>query len=340
MFKSIAARTANDAWQAAADLLRTRIDEHPRNPLGGGSHEVHHVSLSIEDPRQRWVFARRPPINPAFALAEVVWTLRGRSDAAFLTHWNKALRRFVGDDVILHGAYGHRLRHQFGVDQLGRAADALSNSPFSRQIVLEIWDARIDLPQPDGVPVSKDIPCNVISCLKVVDRQLEWLQIIRSNDIFLGVPYDLVQWTTLQEILAGWIGVEIGSYNQVSDSLHVYDRDIDQLALIDSTTSAENHDSIALPRDRSDFCFSCLESNLERLINDGSPIIPELLRRTPLDPGFKNWLILFCAEQYRRENNTASALVVIRECTNAALVVTWERWRDRPLANRSNMGGI
>jgi hypothetical protein len=184
LFNRIDARTANEAWKAAAELLRTGIDQHHSNPLGGGSREVHHVAISIEDPRQRWVFARRPPINPAFALAEVVWMSRGRNDAAFLTHWNKALRRFVGDDPILHGAYGHRLRYHFGADQLVRAAGVLSNSPSSRQAVLQIWDARNDLPQPDGTPVSKDIPCNVISCLKMVDGHLEWLQLIRSNDIF------------------------------------------------------------------------------------------------------------------------------------------------------------
>jgi thymidylate synthase len=340
LFNRIDAKTANDAWQAAAELLRTGIDQHHSNPLAGGSREVHHVAISIEDPRQRWVFARRPPINPAFALAEVVWILRGRHDAAFLTHWNKALRRFVGDDPILHGAYGHRLRHQFGVDQLGRAAAVLSNSPSSRQVVLQIWDARTDLPQPDGTPVSKDIPCNVISCLKIVEQHLEWLQLIRSNDVFLGVPYNLIQWTTIQEILAGWIGVEVGSYNQVSDSLHLYNRDLANLDSIDATPSAENNDSLAVPQDKSDFFFSSLESDLQRLMSDGSAIAPALVRHTPLSAAYKNWLIVFCAEQYRRDNDKGSAKSLMRECTNPALALAWERWCNRPPANHFDTGAL
>jgi len=96
VFHRIQAQTANDAWQAAVALLHPETAQLHANPLGGGSREIHHVAISIESPRQRWVFARQPPINPAFALAELVWILRGRNDAAFLTHWNSALPLFAG----------------------------------------------------------------------------------------------------------------------------------------------------------------------------------------------------------------------------------------------------
>lgn len=226
MFHTVEAKTANDLWMAAASLFRSGREDLHANRLAGGSRELHHVALSIENPRQRWVFARQPAINPVFALAEVVWIVSGRNDAAFLTHWNKALPTFSGTATELHGAYGYRLRNHFGLDQLTKVTQALSASPFSRQAVLQVWDPRIDLPAADGTPVSSDIPCNVQSCLKIASGRLEWLQVIRSNDLFLGLPYNLIQWTTLQEILAGWIGVQVGTYNQVSDSLHDYDRDV------------------------------------------------------------------------------------------------------------------
>jgi thymidylate synthase len=329
LFHKIEAQTANEAWLEAAALLRPRITRLHANPLGGGSREIHHVALSIERPRQRWVFARRPPINPAFALAEVVWILRGRNDAAFLTHWNKELPVYAGSAPQLHGAYGFRLRRHFGLDQLSRVARVLSGSPPSRQVVLQVWDARTDLPDVDGTPVSADIPCNVLSCLKVVGGCLEWLQIIRSNDLFLGLPYNIIQWTTLQEVLAGWIGVQIGSYNQVSDSLHVYDRNASLLEGTDSSIYAENSDSISLPMGESELSFRNLESCLERLLADGTSAIPELLKKTQLAPSFRNWLILFCAEQYRRGRDSRSSIALIAECTNPALSLAWQRWNER-----------
>ena len=69
--------------------------------------------------------------------------------------------KYLGKGPYLHGAYGYRLRHHKGLDQFARAYEVLSNNPETRQAVLQIWDSSIDLPQPDGTPVDKDIPCNL-----------------------------------------------------------------------------------------------------------------------------------------------------------------------------------
>ena len=52
---------------------------------------------------------------------------------------------------------------------------------------------------------------------------------MRSNDIFRGLPYNFVQFTSMQEILAGWLKINVGSYNHVSDSLHIYERDLKEM---------------------------------------------------------------------------------------------------------------
>lgn len=75
--------TASEVWQQAATALcawdMAQYGQH------GVARELLHVTMSLHDPRQRWVNVRTPPINPAFAIAEVVWILTGRNDAAFLT---------------------------------------------------------------------------------------------------------------------------------------------------------------------------------------------------------------------------------------------------------------
>lgn len=47
---------------------------------------------------------------------------------------------------------------------------------------------------------------------------------MRSNDVHRGLPYNVVQFTTLQEVMAGWLGLEVGGYHHWSDSLHLYRR--------------------------------------------------------------------------------------------------------------------
>ena len=61
-----------------------------------------------------------------------------------------------------------------------------------------------------GNPSAEDIPCNLSSLLKIRKNQLEWMQINRSNDIYRGLPYNIVQFTTLQELMASWLGIEVG----------------------------------------------------------------------------------------------------------------------------------
>lgn len=230
--------TADDVWHQAITLVRSTapVQESRDQP----TRELLHATFTLQDPRQRVVFSR--PINPAFAIAEVIWILAGSNDLDFLRFWNPRMQRFSDDTIRLSGAYGFRLgsqprlapdiaeRLRHGVagateerqDQLRGAYEALRATSHSRQVVLQIWDRRSDLPAP--LPRSKDIPCNLVSHLLVRDGKLEWLQVMRSNDLIWGTPYNFIQFTTMQEIIAGWLGVEVGTYNHVSDSLHVYER--------------------------------------------------------------------------------------------------------------------
>ena len=204
MIAAFHGQSADDVWQQAAEAFRRSEGVREQNSRAGPTKEILHAAFSIEDPRQRWVVSRTPPLNLAFALAEVVWIMTGRRNLKFLEHWNSEYRNYVGSGPDLHGAYGYRLRHSLGVDQLERAYRVLESEPDSRQVVLQIWDSRIDLPAPDGTPADSDIPCNVVAMPKLRDGKLEWLQVIRSNDMFLGVPHNFVQFTSIQEMLAGW----------------------------------------------------------------------------------------------------------------------------------------
>ena len=256
MFRTFEGQTADDVWQQIVEAFRTGDGVFAQPSRGGGTREILHAAVTINDPRQRWVASRQPPLNVAFAIAEVVWIMTGRNDLAFLEAWNSRLPEYVGKEPRLHGAYGHRLRHHLGVDQLTRAYQALSRNPETRQAVLQIWDSSVDLPQPEGTPADLDIPCNLLSLLKVRGGKLEWLQVIRSNDLYLGVPHNFVQFMCLQEVVAGWLGVDCGAYHQVSDSLHLYDLNEESaFASPPLPTLPPSTDSLALPKRQSEAAF-------------------------------------------------------------------------------------
>jgi thymidylate synthase len=330
MFEIFEGPTADQVWQAIAATFRDR-NGTLQDSRAGLTHEILHAAITVSDPRQRWVVSRLPPMNPAFAIAEVIWIMCGRNDARFLTFWNTQLPKFAGDSTILHGAYGYRLRQHFGFDQLSRAYQALKHNPDSRQVILQIWDGSIDFPDETGKAQSSDIPCNVSSLLKIRNGKLEWTQVIRSNDLFLGLPHNLVQFTCLQEILAGWLNVEVGSYNQISDSLHVYTTDWQNLTAFEQLNALRNTDNLALAKAESETLFRELAIRVDEMI---SPCITELrlgeLTKWHDAPCcFRNLLALLIAECARRNGWRSVCDEAISACTNGALAQLWGRWVAR-----------
>ena len=332
MFCSFQAPTADELWRQVAVTLE-RGDGCEQSSRAGDTREILHASLFVADPRQRWVYSRHPILNVAFALAEVVWIMRGRNDAAFLNYFNRQLSHHAGDGSTYHGAYGQRLRVAFGLDQLERAYLALRHNPDSRQVVLQIWDPRQDLPDQVGRAACQDVPCNVSALLKVRGDRLEWMQIMRSNDLHLGLPHNLVQFTSLQEILAGWLGLEPAGYHHLSDSLHVYEEDQGKFRLLaDTPALPSNSDNLALPKLESDAGFAALESAVERIISTqttADEIFVLAGTGDRLAPAFANMLRVFCAEGARRHARRDLAELIMADCTNAAFCRLYALWLER-----------
>ena len=340
MFRNFSGQTADEAWIIIADAFRPGAEANKcgttaaQASRAGPTQEILHATISIANPVQRWVISRSPPLNPAFAIAEVIWILSGRNDAGLLNYFNRELATFAGRGRTYHGAYGYRLRQHLGLDQLDLAYRTLARKPESRQVVLQIWDGRSDLPGEDGEPVAEDVPCNVMSMLKVRSGALEWTQILRSNDIFRGLPYNLIQFTTLQEVIAGWLGVAVGSYNHLSDSLHLYDRDTAQIAASTEVAGEANVDSLALPKRDFDLVIAEMVTKAEAVTCDGVSAAQLILTasESTLPLAYNNLLCVLCAEGARRRRQPEAAAEIMAGCRNPCFVRLFDRWRSRWLA--------
>jgi thymidylate synthase len=331
MFKALNATTADSIWLKSADLFLKGGDAINQSSRAGSTVEILNAALCLEDPRQRWVASREPAMNPAFAIAEVVWILSGSNEANLPNYFNPALPKFAGFDTTYHGAYGYRLRNHFGFDQLESAFNALDSNRDTRQVVLQIWDSTVDLPRENGLPLSRDIPCNISSMLKVRDGRLVWTQIMRSNDLVRGFPHNVVQFTTLQEILAGWLNVEVGHYNHYSDSLHVYESDLEGLNNVEQKTLPLNLDNLSVEKLVSqraidiliEFCAKCCETRVsgrELLSSLGGLSIPT---------AYKNLALIMGADALRRRNAHPEMEEALSQCSNECLTFLFKRWKER-----------
>lgn len=332
--------SADGAWLLAVDALKQQAAAPRQRGRGGSTCELLHVAMQVRNSRQRWVVSRSPGLSVAFAIVEVIGILNGRRDAAYLNFFNPRLPKFAGNGPLYHGAYGFRLRENAGFDQLDRAYQALKNNPDGRQVVLQIWDGRKDFPSPNGAPVAPDIPCNLCSMLKVRDRRLEWVQVMRSNDAFKGLPYNFVQFTTLQEVISGWIGVEPGSYTHFSDSLHIYDDEVEPAFASSYQSAPANCDSLAVPKHVADPIWMEMNRRVDQLVS-GSLADEEFGAIATLNgapQAFTNLMSIVVADAARRHGNFQAAMKAAMTCTNPLLQLLWSRWVEWKKAPHPELG--
>jgi thymidylate synthase len=318
--------TANDVWSAARSLFNQDGVARLVEGRGGSTREVLHVVCRVQQPRQRWSIARVPAMNPAFAIAELIWIVTGRDDSAFLNRWNSKLPAFAGTGPTYDGAYGARLRKHFGVDQIRRVCDALSADPGSRQAVLQIWDPIQDLPDPTGRPASPDIPCNICSLLKVRDGRLEWTQVMRSNDLFLGLPYNFIQFTYLQEILAGCMGLSVGEYCHFTDSLHIYERDVVHFTHGSTVVPDPNTDRLDAPLEESDRYFAEMAAAIESMSPVGTASFYEAAMAVQVPVAYRNLVLVVAAEAARRKRMRGEVERCVDACSNPGLKQVYRLW--------------
>ena len=332
------ADSANEVWKRLArDLLDVGEVDEVDSRLGA-TQEFLHATVEVSDPGRRWVVARTPAMNPAFALAEVVWLIAGRDDTKFLAHWFPQYPEYVGCSLRQQGAYGVRLRRFGGVDQIQRAYLALRDNPTSRQVVLQIWDAGSDLPDHSGRPSSSDVPCNLLSSLKVRRDRLEWLQVVRSNDIDRGLPHNFIQFTILQELMAGWLGLELGSYVHVIDSVHWYPELSSRMGIDDHVIPAENSDRFEGSFETSMQAFGVLEGRMDRIIwARQAGVLPRYDRDELLAAPYENMFAIIAADDARRYGDFDMAEALVARCDNPALRQLWARWVDRVISRSASM---
>lgn len=176
------------------------------------------VATTYRMPTQRVLFDIKRLCNPFFHFVEGLWIISGSRDVEFLDYFNSQMKQYSDDGETFYGAYGWRLRHTHGLDQIEKAVHLLRANHNDRRVVVSMWDAKHDLGHN-----MKDHPCNTHIYFKVRGHKLNMTVLCRSNDMLWGAyGANVVHMSMLQEYMAGRVGVEVGLYTQVSDSMHVY----------------------------------------------------------------------------------------------------------------------
>jgi thymidylate synthase len=156
--------------------------------------------------------------------AEVAWFLLGERSIAFIQTyaqlWNKFVDELGPNDFGVKAAYGYRWRRHFGRDQLRLAIETLHRDPTDRRCYVSAWD-----PSEDGLGAGgqKNVPCPVGFSLSTQDRELHSALTLRSSDVFVGLPYDVMGHALLMDAVASELGIAPGVMHVTLAHAHLYD---------------------------------------------------------------------------------------------------------------------
>ena len=225
-------------YQALQEVLNNGDTCRPR---GKKIKELRPVAVEFTNPLNRVTFLEGRKINPFFQIAESLWILSGRADVKWLVQFNANMKTFSDDGVFFNAPYGERLR-SYGknalsntiynpVDQMMDAYTKLVEDPDTRQAIMTITNPHFDNADYTIHKKGKDIGCNLVITFKIRENKLHMTVFNRSNDVHWGLwGANLCQFTTIQEVMVSWLrangtefeNLEVGTYTQVTDSLHVY----------------------------------------------------------------------------------------------------------------------
>ncbi|MED3844426.1 thymidylate synthase [Geobacillus stearothermophilus] len=183
-----------------------------------------------------------------FAVAEWLWCMKGANDLEMISYYAPSYRKYSDNGITLHGAYGPRIQKY-----LPKIINLLQKDEHSRRAVIPIYTIH------DVAIESKDIPCTSSIQFLIRNGRLNLIVHMRSNDIYLGLPYDVFNFTMLQEYVARKLNVQIGTYTHIVNSLHYYKKNEETIKRIAYSAPAKAKEMPLMPKDD-------LDNRLQELI--------------------------------------------------------------------------
>lgn len=224
----------NSLWYSL--LRRLYHSNQTASPRGFDIHEILGVQVVLTDVRNNVLTLPFRNVNHRFMVAEWLWMWFGRDDVATIDKYNSRLKRFSDDGATFNGAYGVPIKAQWP-----RLVELLRQDPDSRQAVLSIF-------RPQTV-ASKDVPCTISLQFLVRRGALTTIATMRSSDVWLGLPYDIFNFTMFAQCMAAELGITARDLvlNLGSSHLYATDRELAK-CLITNRPYETDRVSVSSPR--------------------------------------------------------------------------------------------
>ncbi|MEX0607348.1 MAG: thymidylate synthase [Halofilum sp. (in: g-proteobacteria)] len=171
---------------------------------------------------------------------ELLWFLAGDTNVSSLqarrvSIWDEWATE-DGDLGPLYGAQWRSWPTRDGgtIDQIARLIEGLKNRPHSRRHIVSAWNVEY-LPDESMSPQENVrqgrmalAACHTLFQFYVAEGRLSCLLLARSQDLFLGTPFNIASYALLTHMIAQQCDLEPGEFVWTGGDVHLYRNHLDQ----------------------------------------------------------------------------------------------------------------
>jgi thymidylate synthase len=171
---------------------------------------------------------------------ELLWFLSGDTNIDYLReHGVSIWDEWATEDGELGPLYGHQwrawpTRDGGAIDQIAQVVEGLRQRPDSRRHIVSAWNVEYlpdeSLAPQDNVRQGRMAlaACHTLFQFYVADGRLSCMLLARSQDLFLGTPFNIASYALLTHMIAQQCDLEVGEFVWTGGDVHLYRNHLEQ----------------------------------------------------------------------------------------------------------------
>ena len=175
------------------------------------------ITIVVDNPASPEYKHPKIPYGDQFYQEYIDEIVKGKNVGHFDYDYYSRLNRYEAYPEVLHDFLPVELTSCHQTNQIEYIVNKLRSQPTSRRAVAITWEPWKDCEGNESVPCLQELQFWMVQGKMNVEFPM------RSNDILLALPQNIVGFTNLQMYIARQLGVRIGKYYMRIRIPHIYD---------------------------------------------------------------------------------------------------------------------
>lgn len=225
--------------EAYLDMLRRILDEGQyRKPEDEeGRYELFAQPLRFDLSDNKLPLLTTKKVFFKSLAVEMLWFLSGSQDISLLNENNvKIWNIWANEEGVVGPLYGFQWRHwridpavsekyyngAKEIDQIAEVMLTLRERPEARSHMVTAW-------RPDHLKLMSIKPCHILLQFYRWDNEVSLMLTQRSCDAYLGVPFNIAQYSLLTHMVAHQLDCKAREFIWFGGDVHIYENHTDQV---------------------------------------------------------------------------------------------------------------